>query len=230
VLDSSATLIKVGRAGRDPPGARSATFDNLSQHRIGGTSRAWRSSPVATSISGGFADVATGGQIIADAAARASWTMPRAWMSGAVGVQVSMEQQCPGQGAGQRTARCPWTTATGGKLTSSEVWVDRRRLVHVPAGTGGYEGERWYAAGSLLKWGLPRQPGHSIGEWAAQGGTVLLGGRKWSRRGLTDQPCRRQPGCAERRGQAELVRGVDGQSTALMMRRRRCCSMACTAA
>ncbi len=100
-----------------------------------------------------------------------------------------------------------------GKLTSSEVWVDRRRLVHVPAGTGGYAGERWYAAGGLLEVGgyLDNQ-GHSIGEWAAQGGTVLLGGREvithgGSRINLAGGSLDVQSGVIRQ----SWVRGVDGQ-------------------
>jgi hypothetical protein len=53
-----------------------------------------------------------------------------------VGVQVSMESnnvQVKVQGNELRDAL---DNRDSGKLTSSEVWVDRRRLVHVPAGTG----------------------------------------------------------------------------------------------
>jgi hypothetical protein len=98
--------------------------------------------------------VATGGQIIADAAARSYVDdAARVDVSGAVGVQVSMESnnvQVKVQGNELRDAL---DNRDSGKLTSSEVWVDRRRLVHVPAGTGGYEGERWYAGGGLLEVG-----------------------------------------------------------------------------
>ena len=44
---------------------------------------------------------------------------------------------------------------------------------------GGYEGERWYTAGGLLEvGGYLANLGHGIGEWAAQGGTVTLGGKE----------------------------------------------------
>ena len=47
------------------------------------------------------------------------------------------------------------------------------------AGVGGYEGERWYTAGGLLEvGGYLANLGHGIGEWAAQGGTVTLGGKE----------------------------------------------------
>ncbi|WP_169801870.1 hypothetical protein, partial [Herbaspirillum chlorophenolicum] len=65
----------------------------------------------------------------------------------------------------------------GGSLLNSNVWLDTRQLIYVPAGTGGYASDRWYTAGGLLEVGgyLGNQ-GHRIGEWAAQGGTVTLGG------------------------------------------------------
>ena len=56
---------------------------------------------------------------------------------------------------------------------------DRRSLIPVAAGVGGYEGERWYTAGGLLEvGGYLANLGHGIGEWAAQGGTVTLGGKE----------------------------------------------------
>ena len=59
------------------------------------------------------------------------------------------------------------------KLSSLDVWVDRRLLVPVAAGTNGYEGQRWYTAGGLLEvGGYLGMEGRSIGEWQAQGGTV----------------------------------------------------------
>lgn len=196
-------------------GTRSATFDNLSQHNDR------RDQSRVEIVSGGnihfSADsltVATGGQIIADAAARSYVDdAARVDVSGAVGVQVSMESnnvQVKVQGNELRDAL---DNRDSGKLTSSEVWVDRRRLVHVPAGTGGYEGERWYAAGGLLEVGgyLDNQ-GHSIGEWAAQGGTVLLGGREvithgGSRINLAGGSLDVQSGAIRQ----SWVRGVDGQ-------------------
>ena len=119
-------------------GTRSATFDNLSQHNDR------RDQSRVEIVSGGnihfSADsltVATGGQIIADAAARSYVDdAARVDVSGAVGVQVSMESnnvQVKVQGNELRDAL---DNRDSGKLTSSEVWVDRRRLVHVPAGTG----------------------------------------------------------------------------------------------
>ena len=55
--------------------------------------------------------------------------------------------------------------------------MDRRSLIPVAAGVGGHEGERRYTAGGLLEvGGYLANLGHGIGEWAAQGGTVTLGG------------------------------------------------------
>ena len=46
-------------------------------------------------------------------------------------------------------------------------------------GRGGHEGERRYTAGGLLEvGGYLANLGHGIGEWAAQGGTVTLGGKE----------------------------------------------------
>ena len=64
-------------------------------------------------------------------------------------------------------------------MFNGELWVDRRSLIPVAAGVGGYEGERWYTAGGLLEvGGYLANLGHGIGEWAAQGGTVTLGGKE----------------------------------------------------
>ena len=46
------------------------------------------------------------------------------------------------------------------------------------AGVGGHEGERRTAGGLLEVGGYLANLGHGIGEWAAQGGTVTLGGKE----------------------------------------------------
>ncbi|MFX7052623.1 hypothetical protein ABTH91_21550, partial [Acinetobacter baumannii] len=59
------------------------------------------------------------------------------------------------------------------------VWIDRRRLIYVPAKPGVYDKDRYYTAGGLLEvGGYLDNTGHSIGEWAAQGGTIMLGGKE----------------------------------------------------
>ncbi|OYU88236.1 MAG: filamentous hemagglutinin [Bradyrhizobiaceae bacterium PARB1] len=60
-------------------------------------------------------------------------------------------------------------------LKSSDVWIDVRSLTLVPAGTGGYETDRYYTAGGLLEVsGYVANTRHGIGEWAAVGGTITL--------------------------------------------------------
>lgn len=64
-------------------------------------------------------------------------------------------------------------------LRSTNVWLDVRDLVYLPAGTGGYEGDRWYTGGGLLEvGGYIGNMAHGIGEWAAVGGTITLAGRE----------------------------------------------------
>ncbi|KHK52954.1 hypothetical protein PI87_19165 [Ralstonia sp. A12] len=138
-------------------------------------------------VSGGdvlFADnslsLATGGQIQVSAARRALVTdRARLDVGGAVGVQVSMESnnvQVNVQGNEQRDAP---GNRDSGVLNNANVWIDRRRLVYVPAKPGVYDKDRYYTAGGLLEvGGYLDNTGHSIGEWAAQGGTVTLGGKE----------------------------------------------------
>lgn len=138
-------------------------------------------------VSGGdvlFADnslsLATGGQIQVSAARRALVTdRARLDVGGAVGVQVSMESnnvQVNVQGNEQRDAP---GNRDSGVLNNANVWIDRRRLIYVPAKPGVYDKDRYYTAGGLLEvGGYLDNTGHSIGEWAAQGGTVTLGGKE----------------------------------------------------
>ncbi|MNQ24079.1 hypothetical protein D3C85_372610 [compost metagenome] len=122
--------------------------------------------------------LATGGQIAASATRR-SFVADKARLdvSGAVGVNVTMESNNVKVNVQGNEMRDAPRNRESGKLFNNDVWIDRRKLVRVAPGVGGYEGERWYAAGGLLEVGgyLGNQ-GHGIGEWAAQGGTVVLGG------------------------------------------------------
>jgi hypothetical protein len=62
-----------------------------------------------------------------------------------------------------------------GVLINKNVWIDIRDLTFVPAGTGGYAGERYYTKGGLLEvGGYLANTTHTIGEWAALGGTITL--------------------------------------------------------
>jgi filamentous hemagglutinin family protein len=122
--------------------------------------------------------LATGGQIVVNAAQR-SLVREGAQLdvSGAVGVNLAMESnniKVNVQGNEQRDAPI---NRDGKALNSNDVWIDRRSLVFVPKGTNGYESDRWYTAGGLLEVsGYLGTQGHTVGEWMAQGGTVSFGG------------------------------------------------------
>jgi len=130
---------------------------------------------------GGSTTLATGGQLAVSAGQVGGRSTvadgARLDVSGAVGVQVAMSSsnvQINIQGNEQRDAPLNRDTT---KLNNANVWIDRRKLVRVAAGVGGYDKERWYTPGGLLEVGgyLGLQ-GHGIGEWAAQGGSVTFGG------------------------------------------------------
>ncbi|KZD24065.1 hypothetical protein A4A58_24765 [Tardiphaga robiniae] len=62
-----------------------------------------------------------------------------------------------------------------GALLNKNVWIDIRDLALVPAGTGGYAGDRYYTKGGLLELGgYLSNTAHKIGEWTALGGTITL--------------------------------------------------------
>ncbi|OAM90056.1 filamentous hemagglutinin family protein [Termitidicoccus mucosus] len=110
--------------------------------------------------SGGRIDLADGAQID---------------VSGALGVEVSMETNnllVNVQGFELRDS--PLNRDNPDRpLFNQNIWIDQRGLIYVPAGTGGYESDRYYTAGGLLEVGGYRgNQGHTIGEWAAQGGSV----------------------------------------------------------
>ncbi|SLM23147.1 filamentous haemagglutinin family protein [Stenotrophomonas indicatrix] len=161
--------------------SNSGTFDNLS--RLQDRREQSRIEVVSggdVNFQAGSLAVATGGQVIAEASRRSYLDDgARVDVSGAVGVQVAMESNNVKVKVQGNELRDSPDNRDSGKLISSEVWIDRRQLIEVAAGTGGYEGTRWYAGGGLLEVGgyLDNQ-GHSISEWAAQGGTVQLAGRE----------------------------------------------------
>ncbi|WP_421567407.1 filamentous haemagglutinin family protein [Stenotrophomonas sp. PD6] len=183
-LDSQRDALIAESTAQDPLRAtsNSGTFDNLSrmqdrrdQSRIeivsGGT----------VAFEGQSLTLATGGQVVVDAAGRSFLADgARVDVAGATGVKVSMESnnvKINVQGNELRDSPDNRDSGNLNNLNNNSAWIDRRTLVHVPAGTGGYEADRWYAAGGLLEvGGYLGTGGHSIGEWAAQGGSVLLGG------------------------------------------------------
>ncbi|MGS1079077.1 filamentous haemagglutinin family protein [Pseudoxanthomonas beigongshangi] len=122
--------------------------------------------------------LATGGQVLVDAVGRSTVADgARIDVSGAVGVRIAMEANnvlINVQGNEQRDAS---GNRDDKSLNNSNIWLDRRDLVLVPAGTNGYETDRWYTAGGLLEvGGYLGVTGHGIGEWSAQGGTVQFSG------------------------------------------------------
>ncbi|MDF3838485.1 filamentous hemagglutinin N-terminal domain-containing protein, partial [Cupriavidus basilensis] len=182
-LDSQRDALIQDSAAQDllRAGAASALFDNLS--RLSDR----RDQSRIEIVTGGDAvfdadslTLATGGQIAVSAAQR-SFVANRARLdvSGAVGVPLAMESnnlKINVQGNEQRDAP---GNRDSGNLLNANVWIDRRRLIYVPAGTGGYERDRYYTAGGWLEVGgyLGNQ-GRGIGAWAAQGGTIALGGQE----------------------------------------------------
>ncbi|KAF1016903.1 MAG: Heme/hemopexin-binding protein [Stenotrophomonas maltophilia] len=161
--------------------AAAGAFDNLSrlQDRRD-QSRVEIVSGGSVDVQGGSLTLATGGQVVLDAQQRALLADgARVDVAGATGVKVAMESNQLKINVQGNELRDSPDNRDGGKLNSSVAWIDRRTLLHVPAGTGGHEGERWYAAGGLLEvGGYLGNLAHSAGEWAAQGGTVLLSGRE----------------------------------------------------
>ncbi|WP_167010559.1 filamentous hemagglutinin family protein [Comamonas sp. Tr-654] len=121
--------------------------------------------------------LATGGQVLVNAAKAELAKRALLDVSGAVGVQVAMESNnvlINVQGNEQRDAP---VNRDSDMLRNSDIWIDRRYLVKVSAGTNGYETDRWYTAGGLLEvGGYLGISGHSVGEWSAQGGIVQFTG------------------------------------------------------
>lgn len=122
--------------------------------------------------------LATGGQVNATAGGQSRLEQGAAIdVSGAVGVSLAMASNNVLVNIQGNELRDAFINRDGKSLNNSEVWVDRRDLVLVPAGTNGYDTDRWYTAGGLLEVsGYLNTNGHGIGEWAAQGGTVSFGG------------------------------------------------------
>ncbi|APD13380.1 filamentous haemagglutinin family protein [Pandoraea pulmonicola] len=182
-LDSQRTALMKDSAAQDilRAGTSSGLFDNLSKL----SDR--RDQSRVEIVSGGNVEfqansltLATGGQLAVSATGR-SFVANGAQLdvSGAVGVSLSMDSnnvKVNVQGNEQRDSPGNRDNAA---LNNANVYIDRRRLIYVPAAVGGYANERWYTGGGLLEVGgyLANQT-HGIGEWAAQGGTVTLGGNE----------------------------------------------------
>ncbi len=143
---------------------------------------------------GGSTTLATGGQIAVECRERVAAPCAngaRLDVSGAVGVQVAMSSnnvEINIQGNEQRDAPLNRDTTL---LNNSNVWIDRRKLLRVAAGVGGYDKERWYTPGGLLEVG---------GYLGLQGPRWANGARRaaawcsratsWSRRRARTSTCR----------------------------------------
>ncbi|WP_185546103.1 filamentous hemagglutinin family protein [Variovorax sp. KBW07] len=183
-LDSQrdAVIVESAKQNMLRPTAAAGAFDNLSlldDRRD--LSRIEIVSGGNVMFEGGSTTLATGGQLAVSAGKTGGRSTvangARLDVSGAVGVQVAMSSnnvKINIQGNEQRDAPLNRDTS---KLNNANVWIDRRKLVRVAAGVGGYDKERWYTPGGLLEVGgyLGLQ-GHGIGEWAAQGGSVTFSG------------------------------------------------------
>ncbi len=187
-LDSQRAAVMAASAAQDlvRPGTAVGQFDNLSTR----TDRQDQSRVEIVSggdvqFAGNSLSLATGGQIAVSAAHR-SFVADGAILdvSGAVGVNVAMSSNNVLVNVQGNELRDSPANRDSGKLANNDMWVDRRNLVFVegdydaktnPSGTP----DRWYTAGGLLEVGgyLSNQ-GHSIGEWAAQGGTIQLNGQE----------------------------------------------------
>ncbi|MFP1680225.1 filamentous hemagglutinin family protein [Alloalcanivorax sp. C16-2] len=121
---------------------------------------------------------ATGGQIAVAAEDRVRLeTGAEVDVSGAVGVRVAMEANNVLVNVQSNELRDSPINRDDDGLKNEDIWIDRRELILVPAGTGGYEEDRWYTAGGLLEVsGYLDTREHSAREWAAAGGTVRLHG------------------------------------------------------
>ncbi|WP_254999217.1 filamentous hemagglutinin family protein [Pseudomonas sp. S12(2018)] len=176
-LDSQREAVRKDLGGQ--VNQRNGAFDNLSAVADDRSlSRVEIVSGGTVDFQGGSLTLATGGQVAVSAGQRSLLRDGAVLdVAGAVGVKLAMDSNSIKvniQGNEQRDAA---GNRDSGALNSTDVWVDIRELVHVAAGTNGYEGERWYTAGGLLEvGGYLGTRSHGLGEWLAQGGTVSFTG------------------------------------------------------
>src|SRR5450830_32575 len=157
-----------------------ANFDNLSNvSDRGDLSRIEIVSGNTVEFKDASTTLATGGQIAVSAKQRSLVGNGAILnVAGAVGVSVAMESNNLSINVQGNELRDASGNRDGGLLNSSNVWIDRRSLVLVPAGTNGYTTDRWYTAGGLLEVsGYLATGGHSVGEWMALGGSVTFSGK-----------------------------------------------------
>jgi filamentous hemagglutinin family protein len=180
-LDSQRAALIAASATEDlvRPSAAVGQFDNLSkQSDRQDQSRIEIVSGGDVRFEGGSLSLATGGQISVSAAQRSFLADGSILdVAGQVGVSLAMASNNVVVNVQGNELRDSPDNRDSGNLFNSNITVDRRDLILVPAGTGGYATDRWYTANGLLEVsGYLNNQGHTIGEWAAQGGTVQLGG------------------------------------------------------
>ena len=157
--------------------ANAAQFDNLSkladrqdQSRIeivtGGT----------VTFKGGSATAAQGGQIVVSANQRiVAETGAALDVSGVRNVALAMSSNNISINVQGNELRDSPQNRDSSVLKNNDVWIDVRSLTLVPTGTGGYASDRYYTAGGLLEvGGYLGTTAHTIGEWAAVGGSITL--------------------------------------------------------
>ena len=123
-----------------------------------------------TAAQGGQVAVSAGKRVFAEAGA----VIDVSGVQGAVRPMSANQVQVNVQGNELRDSP---VNRDSGALLNKNVWIDIRDLVFVAAGIGGYAGERYYTKGGLLEvGGYLANTAHTIGEWAAVGGTITLAG------------------------------------------------------
>ncbi len=136
-------------------------------------------------VTGGIANfengsltLAQGGQVSVSAAVRVfTETGAVIDVSGVAGARLAMSANQVLVNVQGNELRDSPINRDSGALVNKNVWIDIRDLVYVAAGTGGYASERYYTKGGLLEvGGYLANTKHTIGEWAAVGGTITLAG------------------------------------------------------
>jgi filamentous hemagglutinin family protein len=163
------------------PGSAVGQFDNLS--RLTDREDQGRIEIVSggdVDFAGGSLSLATGGQIAVSAAHR-TFVVDGAILdvAGQVGVNLAMSSNNVVVNVQGNELRDSPANRDSGDLFNSNITIDRRDLIEVPAEAGVDDADRWYTANGLLEVsGYLNNQGHTIGEWAAQGGTIQLGGNE----------------------------------------------------
>ncbi len=122
--------------------------------------------------------LANGGQVAVSAAGRVQVdTGATIDVSGLLNVALPMSDNVITVNVQGNELRDDPNNRDSGDLANSNLYVDARDLILVPAGTGGYASNRYYTAGGLLEVsGYLGTTGHTIQEWQAVGGTITLSG------------------------------------------------------